>query len=118
MKESAAHDSDGPVSDTSTDEYAERLVALLGLWWKRAFNAQAPYRWNLKRLRLSRVLDVGCGIGRNLSALETSGVGVDHNKGCVTVARSLGLVAYEPVEFRGSEHATPGGSDASSSRTF
>src|SRR5687767_14294594 len=37
---------EGPLSDTSSDEYAERLVALQGVWWKRALNVQAPYRWN------------------------------------------------------------------------
>src|SRR3989337_1898945 len=85
---------DGQLSDTSSDEYAERLVERQRVWWKRALNVQAPYRWNLRRLGLGRVLDVGCGIGRNLAALDGNGVGVDHNKSCVPVVRSLGLVAY------------------------
>ena len=33
---------------------------------RRMLPTQAPYRWNLRRLRLGRVLDVGCGVGRNL----------------------------------------------------
>jgi len=41
---------------------------------------QAPYRRNLRRLVGDRaVLDVGCGIGRNLANLGPGSVGVDHN---------------------------------------
>jgi len=102
----------GPTSDTSSDEYAERLVALQGVWWKRLLNVQAPYRWNLRRLQLGRALDVGCGIGRNLAALPGGGVGVDHNASCVRVARSQGLTAYEPADFHRSEHAVPDSFDS------
>lgn len=99
-------------SDTASEEYARRLVELQGRWWKRAVHVQAPYRWNLRRLRLGRVLDVGCGIGRNLAAFDGHGVGVDHNVACVRVARSLGMVAYEPGEFHSSADATKGSYDS------
>ena len=112
MGEPAPDRKQSSLSDTSSDEYAERLVALQGVWWKRALNVQAPYRWNLRRLGLGRVLDVGCGIGRNLAALDGNGVGVDHNESCVRVVRSLGLVAYEPEGFHRSEHAAKGGYDS------
>jgi 2-polyprenyl-3-methyl-5-hydroxy-6-metoxy-1,4-benzoquinol methylase len=102
----------GRTADTSSDEYAERLVALQGVWWKRVLNVQAPYRWNLRRMQLGRVLDVGCGIGRNLAALPGGGVGVDHNASCVGVARSLGLIAYVPDEFHRSKHAVRAGYDS------
>jgi 2-polyprenyl-3-methyl-5-hydroxy-6-metoxy-1,4-benzoquinol methylase len=90
---------DSGVTDTASTDYAERLVALQGARWKRVLNVQAPYRWNLRRLSLGRVLDVGCGIGRNLVHLNGNGVGVDHNEGCVKVARDRGLVAYLPADF-------------------
>ena len=72
---------------TADDDYARRLVGLEGARWKRLLNVQAPYRWNLRRHRLGRTLDIGCGIGRNLSALDPGSVGVDHNELSVRTAR-------------------------------
>lgn len=112
MTECGSQDPGSPVTDTASNLYAQRLVALQGVWWKRALNVQAPYRWNLRRLDLGRVLDVGCGIGRNLAALGGKGVGVDHNSACVRVVRSLGLTAFEPDQFHQSRHASRHGYDS------
>ena len=94
--------------DTREAAYAERLERIEGAWWKRVLDVQRPYRWNLRRLGLGYVLDIGCGIGRNLTHLRGSGVGVDHNAEAVAVARSRGLVAMLPEEFTRSPYATPG----------
>ena len=99
--EGAAHDGEA----TSGRDYADRLVRLQSAWWKHAINAQLAYRWNIRRLRLGRTLDIGCGIGRNLHHLGASAVGVDHNADSVAVARSLGLTAYTSEEFAGSPDA-------------
>jgi 2-polyprenyl-3-methyl-5-hydroxy-6-metoxy-1,4-benzoquinol methylase len=92
-----------------TDEaaYTERLRRLQSVWWKRWLDVQRPYRWNLRRLRLGFVLDVGCGTGRNLINLggRDAGIGVDHNPASVATARERGLEAYLPAEFRASRHA-------------
>lgn len=101
----------GP-SDTADEEYAQRLVALQRVWWKRLFDAQAPYRWNLARLRPGFVLEVGCGIGRNLANLRGAGVGIDHNAASVTVARQRGFIAFTPEEFRASGYAQEGKFDS------
>lgn len=85
--------------------YTDRLTRLSGAGWKQALNVQAPYRWNLRRLRLGRVLDVGCGIGRNLAHLDGDSVGVDHNADSVAVARAAGLAAFTPAHFDASEQA-------------
>ena len=85
--------------------YTERLTRLSGAGWKKALNVQAPYRRNLRRLGLGRVLDVGCGIGRNLAHLDGNGVGVDHNAGSVAAARAAGLQAFTPAQFHASESA-------------
>jgi 2-polyprenyl-3-methyl-5-hydroxy-6-metoxy-1,4-benzoquinol methylase len=86
-------------------DYTDRLERLSGLWWKRIFDAQAPYRWNIRRLGLGRTLDVGCGIGRNLAHLGGNGVGVDHNPTSIEVCRSRGLQAYTVDEFFASDLA-------------
>jgi len=85
-------------SDTSGEWYTDRLQRMTGRGWKRF--VPDPYRWNLRRLKLGRTLDVGCGIGRCLAFIDGNGVGVDHNEKSVEVCRSRGLEAYTPDEFR------------------
>lgn len=97
---------------TAGADYTQRLERLEAARWKRLLDVQAPYRWNLRRLRLGRTLDVGCGIGRNLAHLGAGGVGVDHNPTSVAVARSRGLVAYTVEQFLASPAARPGGFDS------
>ena len=78
--ESGGHDTGAEPNhegrDTAGAEYAERLRRLDTSWWRRTLNVQAPYRWNIRRLHLGRVLDVGSGLGRNLAHLGNNGVGV------------------------------------------
>lgn len=99
------------MAPTEDPGYTQRLQALSGAGWKRRLDVQAPYRWNLRRLTPGRVLDVGCGLGRNLQHLGGHGVGVDHNATSVAAARLQGLVAMTPEEFHRSEHAVPGAFD-------
>lgn len=75
--------------------------------WKRLIGAQIPYRWNIRRIVVGRVLDVGCGVGRNLLHLDGEGIGVDTNPHSVEVARRRGLTAYTADEFAATAHATP-----------
>lgn len=106
------------------DRYADRLIRLQTPLWKRLLDVQAPYRWNLRRLRPGRMLDIGCGIGRNLAHVPGA-VGVDPNEACVAAARRRGLEAYTPAEFQAApasfdslliahvlEHLTPDQADA------
>ncbi|MER8042830.1 methyltransferase type 11, partial [Streptomyces sp. NPDC094032] len=65
---------------TESSDYTQRLARLETSGIKRLLPTQAPYRWNLKRLNLGRVLDVGCGLGRNLLNCGPDSVGVDHNE--------------------------------------
>jgi len=99
------------VSDVSPTtrgvDYTERLQRKTGAGWKRLLNVQAPYRWNVRRLKLGFTLDVGCGIGRNLSHLDGNGVGVDHNATSIEACRAAGLTAYVTEEFYKSEYAKP-----------
>jgi SAM-dependent methyltransferase len=98
-------------SPDSTDsaQYTDRLARLQGPRWKRVLDVQAPYRWNVRRLFGKReVLDIGCGIGRNLGHLAPRGVGVDHNEHSVRLCRARGLTAFTPEELAGSGYAVPG----------
>jgi SAM-dependent methyltransferase len=77
--------------------------------WKRILDVQAPYRWNIRRLLGDReVLDLGCGVGRNLAHLAPNSVGVDHNEYSVQVCRQRGLIAFTNTEFGATEHARAG----------
>ena len=97
-----------PQESTDSVKYTDRLARLQQTWWKRAFDVQAPYRWNVRRLFGDReVLDIGCGIGRNLGHLAPRGVGVDHNEHSVQACRERGLTAFTVDEFAGSGYALP-----------
>jgi SAM-dependent methyltransferase len=97
---------------TESAAYTGRLARLEQRWIRRGFDVQAPYRWNLRRLDLGFVLDVGCGLGRNLGHVDGHGVGVDHNPHSVEVARSRGFTAFTPEGFLASEFAVPGRFDS------
>ena len=102
-----------PEPPTAGPEYAERLRTLSTARWKRVLDVQAPYRAHLRRLRLGRTLDVGCGTGRNLRALDPGSVGVDHNPYSVRIAREAGLSAVTSDEFLADpELARPGAFDS------
>ena len=88
-----------PKQPTKQNAYTNRLVELEQVWWKRLLNVQAPYRWNVNRLCRGLTLDIGCGIGRNLSHLGDRGVGVDHNAYSVALCRERGFVAFTQDEF-------------------
>ncbi|WP_242371641.1 class I SAM-dependent methyltransferase [Anaeromyxobacter sp. SG26] len=94
-------------------DYADRLVGLQQAWWKRLLEVQRPYREHLRRLNLGFVLEVGCGIGRNLAHLGPgAAVGVDVDARAVEIARARRLVAFTPEELDASAFAVAGRFDA------
>src|SRR5687768_11064125 len=92
--------------DTRDRQYTERLIKLQGTWWKR-LGPQALYGWNLRRLKPGFMLDIGCGIGRNLLHVKGYGVGIDHNAYSVEHARTMGLTAYTTEDFKVSPDDQP-----------
>ncbi|MFE6102104.1 class I SAM-dependent methyltransferase [Streptomyces laurentii] len=100
------------MSGTESSDYTQRLARLENAGIKRLLPTQAPYRWNLKRLRLGRVLDVGCGIGRNLLNCGPDSVGVDHNATSVATCRARGLTAYTSDELATAPDCGPGAFDS------
>ncbi len=87
------------------------MVRLSKARGKRLLPVQVPYRAHIRRICTGRVLDVGCGIGRNLAHIGDRAVGVDHNSTAVAVARSRGLRAYDSAEFVDSPDAETAGYD-------
>ena len=94
--------------NTADATYAEHRLNAETAWWKRLLDVQRPYRSHLRKLQLGLVLEVGCGIGRNLDHLRGTSVGVDHNLRAVEIARDRGLTAYTPEELRASGWIGPG----------
>jgi SAM-dependent methyltransferase len=84
-----------------------RLAAKESAWWKRIFDVQAPYRWNLRRLNPGFTLDIGCGLGRNLNNLSGNGVGIDHNTQSLKIASSRGFLVFTPESFENSSFNKP-----------
>ncbi|MFD7261620.1 class I SAM-dependent methyltransferase [Streptomyces sp. NPDC059874] len=97
---------------TAGSDYTRRLARLEQSGIKRLLPTQAPYRWNLRRLQLGRVLDVGCGIGRNLLNCGPDSIGVDHNPHSVQTCRKRGLTAYTPDELAAAQDCGPGSFDS------
>ena len=87
-------------ASTLDEQYTQRLDTLQSAWWKRLLRVQAPYAWNLRRMKLGFFLDIGCGIGRNLSHVNGHGVGIDHNSHSVHYCREAGLEAYTTSAFK------------------
>jgi 2-polyprenyl-3-methyl-5-hydroxy-6-metoxy-1,4-benzoquinol methylase len=88
-----------PVPPTAGEDYAKRLTSLQHKGWKQVLHVQAPWQLHIKSLKLGKVLDVGCGNGRNLVSLDRSSVGVDHNPFSIQAARESGVTAYTTDEF-------------------
>ncbi len=98
---------------TTTNEitYTKRLIALQQKSWKTMLDVQRPYRWNLKRLKPGKTLDVGCGIGRCLATLPPGSIGIDHNPHSIDIINRAGLVGFLPDDFRNSNYYILGGYD-------
>jgi SAM-dependent methyltransferase len=105
---------DEAAPNTTDPRYAARLAKSVGprRGWRAVVDPQRPYRWNIRRLKLGRVLDIGCGVGRNLAHLDGNGVGVDHNPTSIRIARERGLIAYTTDEFTNAPDARDGAFDS------
>lgn len=101
-----------PSSETAGESYSKQLQRESGVWWKRLLDVQRPYRWHLRHIGVGFMLDIGCGLGRNLAHVDGRGVGVDHNPTSVGICRARGLQALTPEEFADSEWACEGRFDS------
>jgi SAM-dependent methyltransferase len=92
---------------TNEKNYTDGLLYRQSAWWKKFFNVQYPYKHNIQSLKPGFVLDIGCGIGRNLLHLNGNGIGVDHNLTSIEVSKSRGLKAYTVDDFLKSTYNKP-----------
>lgn len=99
--------------DTESSSYADYLTRAEGRRWRRALRSVDPYRWHIRKLvGQQRVLDVGCGAGRNLRYLNLpDAVGIDHNEFVVNACRAAGFTAFTTREFLADEHFGAGAFD-------
>jgi len=95
------------VASTKDYSYTDSLKTKSSVWWKSLLNVQYPYKKHLQYLKPGFVLDIGCGIGRNLLHLNGHGVGIDHNEHSVATALSKGLKAFTPNIFLNSTYNKP-----------
>ncbi|MFJ3922060.1 class I SAM-dependent methyltransferase [Streptomyces sp. NPDC090022] len=112
MSDSSTSSDASTAPSTAGSDYTRRLARLETSGIKRLLPTQAPYRWNLRRLKLGRVLDIGCGLGRNLLNCEPGSVGVDHNPHSVETCRERGLIAYTPEGLAAAPDCGPGSFDS------
>lgn len=98
--------------EPKTGHYSDWLLAQESLTFKRFLDVQAPYRWNMKRLRLGFTLDLGCGLGRNLAHLGGNGVGIDSDSQAISVATQRGFKAFSPADFLKSDYSKPSSYDS------
>jgi SAM-dependent methyltransferase len=82
------------------EHYALRLQSISQRPLKRLLKPINPYRKNLRKLVRGNCLEIGCGIGRNLSYLDNrDNVGIDLNSYALAVAESMGHKVLLNSEF-------------------
>ena len=78
-----------PDKKVDSQEYAYYLADSPTKGWRKFVDVQMPYRWHIRSLKLGFVLDIGCGVGRNLAHLNGNGIGIDINPYCIKIAREV-----------------------------
>lgn len=97
---------------TEKEDYTNSLLTRESKWWKRLLNVQYPYKKNILSLKPGFVLDIGCGVGRNLLHLGGYGIGIDHNETSIMECKARGLKAYTSSEFESTGYNQSGKFDS------
>jgi SAM-dependent methyltransferase len=85
--------------DTTSEDYTNRLVNEQRKHLKDRLRFINPYSIHIQRTCKGEVLDIGCGIGRNLEYLGSRACGVDHNQESVNFAKKRGFQAIHTSEI-------------------
>ena len=86
--------------DTTNSEYTCRIIKEQRRYFKHFLKFINPYAVHIKKVCRGEVLDIGCGIGRNLEYLGHRAMGIDHNKESVTFALFRGFNAAHTSEIK------------------
>ena len=97
---------------TDKEDYTNSLLTRQSKWWKRLLNVQYPYKRNIVNLNPGFVLDIGCGVGRNLLHLGGNGIGIDHNETSIKECQARGLRAFTNTGFERTAYNKPGTFDS------
>lgn len=97
---------------TDKENYTNSLVTRQSKWWKKLLNVQYPYKKNIQHIVPGFVLDIGCGVGRNLLHLNGNGIGIDHNPTSIEICIAQGLKAYTNIDFEQTPYNKPGTFDS------
>ena len=85
-------------NNTNSSAYFEELNSNTMKLWKKFLPLQLPYKYNLRRQSLGKVLEIGAGLGRNQAFLNDS-VGVEHNPRSVQLCQKMGYRVFVPASF-------------------
>jgi SAM-dependent methyltransferase len=85
-------------NNTNSHPYFEELNANTTKLWKKFLPLQLPYKYNLRRQSLGKVLEIGAGLGRNQAFLNDS-VGVEHNPRSAQFCQNIGYRVLVPASF-------------------
>ena len=85
-------------NNTNSSAYFEELNSNTTKLWKKFLPLQLPYKYNLRRQSLGKVLEIGAGLGRNQAFLNDS-VGVEHNPRSVQLCQKMGYRVLFPASF-------------------
>lgn len=93
--------------NTKDKFYADRLAVKQLKGWKECIRSIDPYGIHLRYLRPGNMLEIGCGIGRNLNYVDSHGIGIDHNEDSIQLCRIRGFKAFTTDEFEHSVYNKP-----------
>ena len=86
--------------ETQSETYTNQLIKEQRKSIKDKLKWMNPYAVHVKRVCEGKVLDIGCGIGRNLEYLGSRSLGVDHNEESIKFAQNRGLNAISLIDFK------------------
>lgn len=93
------------MQDTTEPSCTSRSIRLQGAAWKQLLRPIDPYKLHLRSLNPGFMLEIGCGVGRNLGFTYGNCVGVDHNLSSIAHCRDMGFKAFTTTEFPTSKFA-------------
>ena len=88
-------------NNTASEEYFHEIQVNTNRFLRKILPTNLPYSLNLKFNRLGRTLEIGSGLGRNLSVLPLGSIGFEHNtKSADYCRRKLGLTVLGNEQFQ------------------